>query len=282
MVLINTGRLRVDMTEKKMSADELKAQEKEFFKLRDRIIEEADKRKIVLRIIGAIAIRTHCPEYKYLEYDLGRMLTDVDFVGYDKDTKRIRQLFLDLDYREDPAIRAMMSGMGMGKMSKRLIFYEDNMGIHSDVFLDELKFCHIVNFKKRLEIDYPTVTLTDMFLSKLQIVKINEKDVIDSIVLLREHEVGPEDKEMINENYIAKLFSKDWGFWRTATENLGKIKSFAQNYDKLSDEDKKDVVAKIEKLEQRIEKESKSMKWKMRNKVGDKKQWYEDVEEVVR
>lgn len=265
-----------------MDVEQLKNQEAEFFVLRDRIMEEADKRKIPLRIIGAIAIRTHCPQYKYLEYDLGRMLTDIDFVGYDKDSKHIRQLFLDLDYREDPAIKAMMSGMGMGKMSKRLIFYEDNLGIHSDVFLDEMKFCHIINFKKRLELDYPTVPLTDMLLSKLQIVKINEKDIIDSVVLLREHEVGPTDKEMVNEDYIAKLFAKDWGFWRTATENLEKIKGFARNYEKLTEEDTNDITAKIEQLQARIEKEPKSMKWKMRNKVGDSKQWYEDVEEVVR
>lgn len=270
------------MTDEKMSVDELKAQEAEFFKLRDRISEEAKKRGIILRIIGAIAIRTHCPEYKYLEYDLGRMLTDIDFVGYDKDTKRIRELFVDLDYREDPAIRAMMSGMGMGKMSKRLIFYEDNLGIHSDVFLDEMKFCHVVSFKNRLERDFPTVPLADMLLSKLQIVKINEKDIIDSVVLLREHPVGPTDEETINEDYIADLFAADWGFWRTATENLQKIKSFAQAYEKLIDEDRKDVVAKVEQLEQRIKKQPKSMKWKMRNRVGDKKQWYEDVEEVVR
>ncbi len=265
-----------------MNVEQLKVQETEFFALRDRVMKEADNRDIPLRIIGAIAIRTHCPEYKYLEYDLGRMLTDIDFVGYDKDTKRIRQLFSDLDYREDPAIKAMMSGMGMGKMSKRLIFYEDNLGIHSDVFLDEMKFCHIVNFRKRLEIDYPTVSMADMLLTKLQIVKINEKDIIDCIVLLREHQVGSKDTEMVNGDYIAKLFAKDWGFWRTATENLEKIKKFAHNYEKLTEEDKKDVETKIEQLQNRIDREPKSMKWKMRDKVGDKKQWYEEVEEVVR
>ncbi len=265
-----------------MDIDQLKEQEVEFFKLRDRIMKEADNRGITLRIIGAIAIRTHCPQYKYLEYDLGRMLTDIDFVAYDKDAKRIRQLFVDLDYREDPAIKAMMSGMGMGKMSKRLIFYEDSLGIHSDVFMDELKFCHVIDFRKRLEIDHPTVPLADMLLSKLQIVKINEKDIIDSLVLLREHEVGPSDEDTINADYIANLFAGDWGFWRTATENLEKIKSFARSYDKLTDEDKKDVEAKVDKLLNRIEKEPKSMKWKMRNKVGDKKQWYEEVEEVIR
>jgi len=64
-------------------------------------------------------------------------------------------------------------------------------------------------------------------------------------------------------------------------ENLEKIKQFAQTYDKLTKEDRKEVVRHIEKLQERIDAEPKSMKWKMRNRVGDKKQWYEDVEEVV-
>jgi hypothetical protein len=145
-----------------------------------------------------------------------------------------------------------------------------------------MKFCHVINFKGRLEMDHPTVPLTEMFLSKLQIVKINEKDLIDSIVLVREHDMGPTDKQTINKEYIAKLFSQDWGFWRTATENLEKIKNFAQSYDKLTEEDKKDVVQKIDQLREQIDKQPKSMKWKMRDRVGDKKQWYEDVEEVVR
>jgi hypothetical protein len=42
------------------------------------------------------------------------------------------------------------------------------------------------------------------------------------------------------------------------------------------------VEAKVEKLLNHIEKAPKSMKWKMRNRVGDKKQWYEEVEEVIR
>lgn len=265
-----------------MNVEQLKKQEAEFFELRDRIMKEADSRGIPLRIIGAIAIRTHSPEFKYLEYDLGRMLTDIDFVGYDKDIKRIRKLFVDLDYQEDPAIKAMMSGMGMGKISKRLIFYENTLGIHSDVFLDEMKFCHVINFRKRLEKDHPTVPLAEMLLSKLQIVKINEKDIIDSIVLFREHEVGPSDDNTINENYIAKLFAKNWGFWRTATENLQKIKKYAREYDKLTEEDRANIVQKVERLETSIDAQPKSMKWRMRNKIGDKKKWYEDVEEVVR
>jgi len=62
----------------------------------------------------------------------------------------------------------------------------------------------------------------------------------------------------------------------------GKIKHFAEKYDKLTDDDKKIVIDRIDKLMEAIEKQPKSMGWKMRNRVGDSKKWYRDVEEVER
>ncbi len=265
-----------------MTVKELKKQEEEFFKIRDRIMDEAKKRGITLRTLGAIAFRTHSPKYKYLEYDLGRILTDIDFASYDKEAKKVRELFNDLGYEEDRAIRGMMTGMGMGKVSKRFIFHDNEHNIHFDVFFDELSFCHAINFKNRLKIDYPTIPLADLLLEKLQIVEINEKDVIDCIVLIREHDIADSDEEAINKKYIANLFSGDWGWWRTGTMNLDKIKHFAEKYDKMTEEDKKDIVSKVDELRKAIDEKSKSFKWKMRAKVGDKKIWYEQVEEVVR
>ncbi|MEA1993132.1 MAG: hypothetical protein U9N35_01870 [Euryarchaeota archaeon] len=260
-----------------MSVEELKEQEKEFFEMRDEIIEEANKRGVVLRVLGAIAFRTQCPNYKYLEYDLGRVLTDIDYVGYNSQLHGIEDVFGDLGYTEDLGLKTMMKRMG----ANRRIFYGEN-DLHSDVFLDELKFCHILKFKGRLEIDPVTISLSDLLLEKLQIVEINEKDIIDCVVLLREKEVGTDDETTINKSYISKLFSKNWGWWRTGTENLENIKHFASNYDKLTEEDKNIVIGKIDELREAIDNKGKSMGWKMRNKIGDKKKWYREVEEVDR
>jgi hypothetical protein len=40
------------------------------------------------------------------------------------------------------------------------------------------------------------------------------------------------------------------------------------------------VRERLDRLWERIERESKSTKWKMRNRVGDKVRWYEEPEEV--
>jgi len=145
-----------------------------------------------------------------------------------------------------------------------------------------LEMCHIIDFKNRLEMDSPTISLSDLFLQKAQICKINEKDIKDMIILFREHEVGETEKEAVNLNYIAKLLSDDWGFWYTVTLNLEKVKGFLADYKNLTEEDKADVSAKIEKTLKAINDEPKTLKWKMRAKIGTKKRWYTEVEELIR
>ena len=83
--------------------------------------------------------------------------------------------------------------------------------MHCDVFLDKLRMSHVIPFENRLELDYPTVTLANLFLGKMQIFRPNEKDVIDTMVLLREHAVGPADAQTVNSRCVAEPCSKEWG-----------------------------------------------------------------------
>ena len=114
----------------------------------------------------------------------------------------------------------------------------------------------------------------------MQIVQINEKDIKDAIVVLREHEIGTSDKETINSDYISDLLSKDWGFWYTVTTNLGKLRAFLPEYERLSLEDRSDISTKIEKLSDATEKREKSFGWKMRARTGTKQRWYREVDET--
>ena len=147
-----------------------------------------------------------------------------------------------------------------------------------DSFFDKLAFCHTINFAGRLELDSPTITLGDLLLEKMQIVEINEKDIKDTLIMLREHEIQESEKESVNARYIAKLLSDDWGFYHTATTNLDKVKSHLDKFTSLSDEDRQDIRSKVDILLGAIEKEPKSMKWQMRAKIGTRKIWYTKVE----
>ena len=97
-----------------------------------------------------------------------------------------------------------------------------------DVLIDTLEMCHRFDFGDRLQYATPTLPLAELLLSKLQVVKINRKDVLDALVLLAEHELGADDGSAVSgEGYgkinvprILEITSNDWGWWRTVTGNL--------------------------------------------------------------
>jgi len=240
-----------------------------------RIIKAADERGIPLRLMGAVAVRIHSPGSLKLHTEiLNRILTDIDFMTYMKYAKQVRKLFKDLNYVLDEAVARIAES--------RDIFHDNYNNRIVDVFYDKLDMCHTINFKGRLEVDHPTIPLADIVLEKLQIVKINEKDIKDLIVLFNEHPIGDTDKETINAKYIAKLLAKDWGFWYTATTNLKKLRDKFINMYKLPEDIVNRVKSRINELLEAIDKEPKSMKWKMRAKIGTSKKWYKEVEEVIR
>jgi hypothetical protein len=79
---------------------------------------------------------------------------------------------------------------------------------------------------------------------------------------------------MINGPYIARLCSNDWGTHKTFTTNLSRLESSVGDYGLTPSEIGK-VKARIVKLADMIEREPKSLAWKMRARVGEKLPWYE-------
>lgn len=234
---------------------------------------------IHLRLLGAMAFRIHCPKFRSLQISMKRILTDLDFAAYYKQEKAIHKFFVkELGFESQEA--ALTPGLMVGRK-----IYLDPRGErpHIDVFFDKLNMCHVVSWEKgRLEIDELTLCLADLMLEKLQIVHINEKDVIDLMMLLREHEIGNHDNEVINGAYMSWLLCKDWGFYYTATTNLNKVRAILGDYQVLSERDREIIAGRIDQLLDMIEREPKSVGWKLRAKVGTRKQWYCDVEEVER
>lgn len=242
-----------------------------------RIISEADKREVPLRIMGGAAIRMHCPEHQDLYDKLKRAPKhDMDFVTYAKFRPLTKELFVDLGY--EPYISLMLTG-ATGR--HRQIFNDKEGNKAIDVFLGKLEMCHVIDFEGRLNVDTPTVPLAELLLQKLQVVQTNEKDIQDTIILLTEHDVGKADEEAVNADYMAKVLGNEWGFYYTVNTNLGKVKDFLGKYP-LAKQDKALVTERIDKLLNRFEQEPKTLQWKLRAKVGPSVKWYNVVEEVQR
>ncbi len=245
----------------------------EFFKDALTIIEAAKQKQIQMRLMGATAIYYQCPNSRSLTDAMDRPLTDLDFMTLSKYVRHIPDLFLSLGFEGNERVNALYG-------LKRQIYTDPKNGRHVDIFVDKLTFCHEVDLTRRLEVDPTTLTLGDLLLEKMQIVKIGEKDVKDTIILLKEHGLGDNDDGVVNVRYISKLLSDDWGFYYTVTTNLKKTRDYVDTLSVINSSEKELVKSRIDSLLARIEGEGKSFKWRMRAKAGTKVKWYNDAEEV--
>jgi len=237
------------------------------------LLNRDENRDIIMRLIGALAFYTKCENFNYIQAALGREFTDIDFVSYRRCTTRIFEFFKACGYEKDLEVTQLFG-------ESRLIFHDLFNKRHIDVFIDELRFSHTIMLKGRLEQDDIAIPLAELFLEKMQIAKINEKDLIDTIMLLREFDFGTTDKKYINKNIILNYLSKNWGFWKTVTDNLKAVNVYVDKYPQLNIEDREIVRSKIDFILNEIEKAPKSLKWKIRSKVGTKVKWYQDVDDL--
>lgn len=245
----------------------------DFFKSALEIIEEGKKMQLQLRLLGATAIYYHCPGWASMSEALNRPLTDLDFMALSKHNSRVEELFSKLSFQPNKHVN-MLYGR------HRQIYYDPKNSRQVDVFFDKLSFNHVLDLTKRLNIDPVTISLSDLLLEKLQIVKMSEKDAKDVIVLLREHGVGDGSSGDIDSKYVSKLLAGDWGFNYTVSQNIKKVKDYTQGATFIGPEDKQEVDGRLDELMRRIEAEPKSLGWKMRASIGTKSLWYTEAEDV--
>lgn len=248
----------------------------ELVELGNQLVDHGTERGVTLRILGHLAIRHHTQTHRELIDRLKRVPThDIDFMGYSKEQNEADRMFKELGYKPDPAV-VFSQEYGI----KRLIYHHPEVEIIAEIFLDELRMAHTLDFRHRLELDYPTISLVDLLLSKLQIQQITEKDIQDMIALLAEHDLGTGDREVIDIGYLLKLTKDDWGLYYTSKTNLDVVREILVRYEVIDSSTRGNIEQKLDEIDQRMESEPKSMKWKLRAKVGTRVKWYQDVWDV--
>jgi hypothetical protein len=242
------------------------------------LVEEGAKRGVRLRLLGSLGIRHHTGSASKMLDLLGRDPTrDIDFMGYSEDQARADQMFAELGFEAD---RAVSHSLEYG--IQRLIYHRRDDRLMAEIFLDQLRMAHTLDFRGRLELDYPTISLVDLLLSKLQIQQITEKDIKDLIALFAEHDLGAGDRERIDVGYLLELTSNDWGLYHTAVTNLAIVEKWTDRLESLDPVLRRDVVSKIRSLIPDMEAHPKSFRWKVRGKIGTRVRWYEEVGDVHR
>lgn len=234
----------------------------------ERILQVAEAQGVRVRLIGGLAVFLRCPSARIPA--LRRHYADLDLVGRSAEATAVRQLLEQLGYQADRRFNSLYG-------HKRLLFWDQANRRQVDVFLDRLEMCHNIDLRARLEVNRQTLTLADLLISKLQIVQINEKDMRDLIALLLDHPLAENDEAGINAGYIARLAASDWGLFRTMQLSMEKVRGYAEI---LEVSGPHRVGTQIDGLAGRIDREPKTIGWRLRAKVGDRVRWYELPDEV--
>ncbi len=225
------------------------------------IIDQAESMGVRLRLLGGLAFKRLCPSSND---SYCRENKDIDLMGRREDSKKIMQVMETLGYKP----REVFNKLNMGQ---RLIYYDLANRRRVDLFLDEFVMCHKFNFKESILAGTYTLPITQLVMTKLQVVEKTDKEYLDLIAAFRDFDVT-DGMGGIRGGEIAELCSKDWGIYTTFTKSLEALLARAQT---LSSDDRNTVVPRIQKLMMIMGGRSKSLAWKMRARIGEKARWYD-------
>jgi hypothetical protein len=238
------------------------------------LIKEAEQRQAPLRLLGGLAFYLNSPKARELS-QFKREYKDLDFAITSKGSRHIAETFKNQRWTEDQQFNALHGATRM------LFYYGDNLDLQVDLFVGVFEQCHRLNFDKRLELSSQTIPLSDLLLTKLEIHQLNRKDILDIVMLLYDHDFGLVDSnEKADLDYIIDITRNDWGWYTTVNDNLTVIESMLQEF--VTADEAQRIQNTIQWIRNAMAEAPKSIKWKMRNRVGRKVQWYELPEEVNR
>ena len=239
-----------------------------------RLLTTAGQQQITLRLFGGMAVHLRCPSTS--EAGLKRPYGDLDFVTDWASLSNLEHFFKTNGYQPDRTLNTLYG-------DRRQLYFDEMHERQVDILVDVFEMCHIIPLGKRLKLDDLTLPLSELFLTKAQIVEMNRKDVLDVCAILIDHSTGSEDGDLINLPILQGLCGDDWGLFTTVTENLTMIYEIVKNSEiGLPKSINGLLLKRLDDLNQALISCKKSARWKMRSLVGKRMAWSEEVEEVRR
>lgn len=239
----------------------------------NRLISAADDQTILLRVLGGLAIKIH----RNGDHPLfAREYGDLDFVVSGRHRREFESFMPVAGYSPHKQFN-LLNG------ARRQIYYHDETGMKVDIFIGAFEMCHKIPLEDRLHVHPLTIPLAELLLTKAQIIEFNRKDALDVASLFHNVDTGSGDEDRINLERISQLCGGDWGLYKTASINLKRVEEIVSGEStQLEEADLGLIKKRIGNILHTFQAMPKSLAWQMRDKVGTRVRWYEEVEEVAR
>lgn len=235
-------------------------------------VRAASERPVPLRLLGGQAIRLLTPDFP----PRVREGQDMDLASVSSAKAAVIEFLKGLGFVGDDRFNALHG-------HRQMYFRTPDEEAAVDVIMDELNMCHVLNFRDRIDRMPYTLDVTDLLLTKLQVVEQNEKDIHDIVYLLSAYPVREGDEPgTIGLDRLGSVVGEDWGWWRTVTGSLDNVAEL------LSGELARlvppsppyDPALQARTLRAHADETPKTLRWKIRSRVGERVRWYELPEEV--
>ena len=244
-----------------------------------RLIDAARSEGLTLRLLGGLGVREHCRTAALCARDY----SDLDMVAPAREARRLAPLMARFGYRENYEVSTATANAALqfvrpcrhgGEPATGRAHDDD----HIDIFLNTFRMDHDIALARRLQIEPYTLSLSDLLLTKLQIFRLNEKDLRDIVTLLADTEVGENDGPgAIDSRYVGRLCAGDWGLFYDVATNLQRVDERAATF-ALSAAQVARVHHGVLRLIAAIDAAPKSLRWRLRARAGTHRAWHSELD----
>ena len=250
-----------------------------------RMIDEGREAGVSLRLTGGLAVRRHCTDLEFAD----REYSDIDFVALSDQIPELGRLFASLGFTENRYVAQSTGSNQLQFLPREALRARARGGEpsgppplvdHVDVFMDVMRMDHDIDVRGRLDIDDYAISPVDTLIAKLQIGRINQKDVHDAIALVKDMPLRESDDDLsIFVTRFAEVCAADWGLYRDITTNLELVLERVRDYG-LPDNELARVTGRFVTLKEAVEEASKTFRWRLRSAVGERVAWRREVDET--
>jgi hypothetical protein len=236
------------------------------------LLDAAKTRGMELRLFGSLACWILCTDTRiYFDAADSARERDIDFFNCGATNFDIQTLLV----REGFKFEGIEDSAGTSKMR-----FQSQSSVGVDIYGGRFRFSHSLALSRRIcsGSEGPTLSVSHLLLSKLQIAKFEDTDKFDVAMLATQFGIGATDEQEINAQMIASTAAKDWGLWFDVQNNIHTTQGWLQREASfIPTEMVSSALDRLNALDDLLIKSDKTLRWKARSWIGKRVDWRNSV-----